>query len=213
MVVLLSPDGASMTDAEFGAFLASYGITTESLFRRHEFNLLIDRTRGVGVDVGCGLNKIHARAVGVNRVLGEKDFRYPLGAQLAGAADDLHWFRDGSLDYVFSSHCLEHTADPAKTLREWTRVLRPGGSLVLLLPHKDIYPRIGTPNANPDHKVDLGPEDVRGWMKSLPLALEQIDTVRTKLEDDPVARTEAPRWGHASLNFSFEVVARKTGPA
>jgi SAM-dependent methyltransferase len=211
MVVLLSPDGASVSDEEFAQLLATYGITTESIFRRHEFNLLIARTRGVGVDVGCGLNKIHANAVGVNHLIGPKDFTYPLGAQLQGRADDLPWFRDGSLDYVFSSHCLEHTPDPERTLREWTRVLRPGGQLVLLLPHKDIYPRVGTPGANPDHKVNVGPDDMDTWTRGLPLRIEQVDTVRRTLASDPLAVREAARWGHPTLNFSFEFVARKVG--
>ncbi len=211
MAVLLSPDGASVSDDEFLKMLSSYGISTESVFRRHEFNLLIRWTKGAGIDVGCGLNKIHAAAVGVNQVVSEKDYRYPLGAQLAGRADDLPWFRDASLDYVFSSHCLEHTREPAKTLREWTRVLRTGGRLILLLPHKDIYPRVGTPGANPDHKVDMAPEDLRRWTERLPLRIEQIDTVRFQLAEDPVAVSEAPRWKHKSLNFSFEVMARKEG--
>jgi SAM-dependent methyltransferase len=40
-----------------------------------------------------------------------------------------------SYDFVLSSHNLEHFANPVKALREWQRVLRPGGSLLLVLPH------------------------------------------------------------------------------
>lgn len=42
---------------------------------------------------------------------------------------------DESCDFVLSSHVLEHLADPLRALREWRRVLRPGGHLFLLLPH------------------------------------------------------------------------------
>jgi SAM-dependent methyltransferase len=42
---------------------------------------------------------------------------------------------DSSFDYVFSSHCLEHVPDTIGTLKEWLRILRPGGRLVLVLPH------------------------------------------------------------------------------
>jgi ubiquinone/menaquinone biosynthesis C-methylase UbiE len=35
-------------------------------------------------------------------------------------------FRDGEFDFAFCSHVLEHTADPAKALREMTRVARRG---------------------------------------------------------------------------------------
>jgi SAM-dependent methyltransferase len=42
---------------------------------------------------------------------------------------------NGSYDFVLSSHNLEHFANPVKALKEWQRVLRPGGSLILVLPH------------------------------------------------------------------------------
>lgn len=42
---------------------------------------------------------------------------------------------DGAYDYVISSHCLEHIPDTLKGLMEWTRVLKPGGILFLMLPH------------------------------------------------------------------------------
>ena len=37
-------------------------------------------------------------------------------------------------DFVLSSHTIEHIADP---LREWRRVLRDEGTLILVVPHKD----------------------------------------------------------------------------
>lgn len=42
-----------------------------------------------------------------------------------------------SYDFVLSSHCIEHLANPIKGLKEWVRVLRPGGVIVLIVPHKD----------------------------------------------------------------------------
>ena len=39
-------------------------------------------------------------------------------------------------DFVLSSHMLEHTANPILTLNEWKRVLKDGGTLVMLLPDK-----------------------------------------------------------------------------
>jgi len=43
---------------------------------------------------------------------------------------------DGSLDYVFSSHCLEHLARWQDALRLWIGKLKPGGILFLYLPHE-----------------------------------------------------------------------------
>lgn len=45
--------------------------------------------------------------------------------------------QSGAYDCVIASHCLEHMANPIKALLEWKRVLRPGGLLLLILPHRD----------------------------------------------------------------------------
>ncbi len=48
-------------------------------------------------------------------------------------------FPDGSLDFVFSSHCLEHLERVGKrALRLWLRKLKPGGILFLYLPHESM---------------------------------------------------------------------------
>jgi phosphatidylethanolamine/phosphatidyl-N-methylethanolamine N-methyltransferase len=43
-------------------------------------------------------------------------------------------FSDGTFDRVIAAHVLEHLYKPHEVLREWTRVLKPGGVLTLLLP-------------------------------------------------------------------------------
>ena len=49
-------------------------------------------------------------------------------------ADDLEPLADDSQDFVIASHVLEHTEDAVGTLRDWHRVLKPGGLLYLCLP-------------------------------------------------------------------------------
>lgn len=46
----------------------------------------------------------------------------------------LHGIGDESYDVVMSSHNLEHFLDPLEALREWDRVLKVDGLLVLVLP-------------------------------------------------------------------------------
>jgi predicted SAM-dependent methyltransferase len=208
-MILISPDGKSLTEREFMTLLHRRDIFTESVFRRHEMNLVIEHTSGTGVDIGCGLNKIHSQAVGIDRRAGAKDAGYPFGAQIRAMGDRLPWFADASLDYVFSSHCLEHLGDTMSALREWSRVLRPGGKLVLILPDKRIYPNVGQPGANPDHKHDFAPSDIRASLTSLGLRVTQLDTLQARLKHDPWAVWEAPKYGHPTLNFSFEALAYK----
>jgi SAM-dependent methyltransferase len=48
-------------------------------------------------------------------------------------------FCEGTQDYVYSSHCLEHMMYPTSAIREWFRVLKVGGYLVITVPHRDLY--------------------------------------------------------------------------
>lgn len=113
------------------------------------------------LDAGVDDDKICKWAIGVDfkRVTDE--------VNLLGDATNLYWFKDNVFDVVFSSHCLEDIEDTESTLREWLRVLRPNGYLILYLPHKKYYPNIGQPFANIGHKHDFLPEDIIGTMKRI----------------------------------------------
>ena len=43
-------------------------------------------------------------------------------------------FEDNTFDRVIAAHVLEHLVQPGDVLREWMRVLKPGGVLTLVLP-------------------------------------------------------------------------------
>jgi len=42
-----------------------------------------------------------------------------------------------SQDFVINSHVLEHFPDPINALKEWYRVVRPGGYIFMIVPHKE----------------------------------------------------------------------------
>lgn len=50
--------------------------------------------------------------------------------------DDLP-FKDNTIDFIFSSHVLEHFFDPIKALKEWYRVIKKDGYIVMTIPHKE----------------------------------------------------------------------------
>lgn len=60
----------------------------------------------------------------------------PPGRQFVAEATDLAVIADAAYDFLLSSHTLEHSANPLKALAEWRRIVRPGGTLLILLPHK-----------------------------------------------------------------------------
>ena len=68
-------------------------------------------------------------------------------------------FPDESQDTVLAAHVLEHILDYLKVLRDWHRVLKVGGHLVLMVPHRDLYERLpDLPSRwNGDHKRHYTP--------------------------------------------------------
>jgi SAM-dependent methyltransferase len=77
-----------------------------------------------------------------------------LGYQFIGEASDLSRIGNEQYDFVLASHVLEHCANPIKALREWVRVLKNDGMLLLIFPHRD-----GTF----DHQREITPLDHLLW--------------------------------------------------
>jgi len=139
---------------------------------------------GLGVDFGCGDDKIKAEAIGV-------DLRNLPGVSVVGdACGPLKWALDKTFDYVYSSHFLEHVADPKKCLREWKRILKAGGYMILYLPHKDYYKE-----PNPEHLHELTMEMVTDWL----VELGDIEVVESRMDVEGKDR------------YSFLIVGRKKG--
>lgn len=103
---------------------------------------------GDGIDIGAGPDGLSNYAKLFPRIRSVKDWDMPDGnAQLmAGVPDD-------TFDFVHSSHCLEHMRDPHEALRNWWRILKPGGHLIVMVPDEDLYEQGVWPSTfNGDHK-------------------------------------------------------------
>jgi len=59
-----------------------------------------------------------------------------VGTQSVVEACDASTIADESYDFVVASHVLEHVANPLRALQEWKRILKPTGTLLVVLPHK-----------------------------------------------------------------------------
>jgi SAM-dependent methyltransferase len=72
--------------------------------------------------------------------LGEagRTFRYlpeaEPGMQYIHEATDLTSIADGSYDFLLASHILEHVANPLRALQEFHRVLKPKGTILVVVP-------------------------------------------------------------------------------
>lgn len=58
------------------------------------------------------------------------------GVDIVGDISDLSRFADGSIPAIYASHCLEHFPHVRTllVLKEWNRVLEPGGKLYVAVP-------------------------------------------------------------------------------
>jgi len=125
---------------------------------------IVEYTAGRGLDLGCGLFKTFPHFIGV-------DNGHHWGNQgvdvMVDTCEDLSIFADNSMDFVFSSHLLEHITDYEAALKEWWRVIKQDGHLILYLPHKAYYPNIGETGANPDHKHDFYPANIMSVMDGI----------------------------------------------
>ena len=50
------------------------------------------------------------------------------------SAEHLDGFEPGSLDFIFSSHVIEHLVNPLQVLHNWWQCLAPGGAIVAVVP-------------------------------------------------------------------------------
>jgi SAM-dependent methyltransferase len=96
----------------------------------------------LNVDFSDSMDTIYKRAE-------LEGFGEALPVDIIASGDDLP-LPDESQGFVVSSHVLEHMPDPIKALAEWCRVIRPGGYILMIVPHRDrIFdkPRPRTPLA------------------------------------------------------------------
>lgn len=105
--------------------------------------------KGVGYDIGC------------NR----PDWSFPDSVMIDPEIDPTyhaHNLPPMVLDYVFSSHCLEHVPDWVRALDHWTTRIKSGGHLFLYLPdYSQEYWRNWN---NTKHVNILDPQYIRDYL-------------------------------------------------
>ncbi|MEZ5796723.1 MAG: class I SAM-dependent methyltransferase [Paracoccaceae bacterium] len=134
---------------------------------------------------------------------------------MAGVADD-------SLDFVFSSHCIEHLHDPLEGLRNWLRVTRPGGHVIFALPEEDLYEQGVFPSSfNRDHKNTFTMGKAQSWSPRSVNVLQMLcqlgpEAAVEKVELlDETYRYGLPRFDQTLTpvgESGIEVVIRKRSP-
>jgi SAM-dependent methyltransferase len=174
--------------------------TTKARHRRLVEGFFDKYCRGKGLDVGCGGDPIMPDVV-------MWDFEH-------GDAQYLKGIENETFDYVNASHILEHMVDPATALKNWFRVLKKGGYLILYVPHRDLYEKKKTlPSRwNADHKHFFLPDteeapNTSSLKKLIKNNLSGAEVIYMKVCDqghtitDPMKRSDG--------EYSIEVVIKK----
>lgn len=101
-------------------------------------------------------------------------------------AQTLNGLADESFGCVYASHILEHLEDPVTAIKNWWRVLMPGGFLIIAVPHRDLYEKKKT------HPSLWNPRDREGggghltfWLPNLDDPPDTLSLLRTIQESVP----------------------------
>jgi len=133
---------------------------SKSIMRRlAEPNFINRYFRGDGIDIGGAPDPLamYVELFPLMRGVRVWDMKDGDGQKLDGIAD-------AQFDFVHSSHCLEHLHDPAEGLRNWFRVLKPGGHLIVTVPDEDLYEQGQFPSTfNADHKWTFTIYKANSW--------------------------------------------------
>lgn len=164
----------------------------------------LKNTQKLGLDIGCGTEPITDEVQKWDYILG------------SGDATLMEGVMDETFDYVFSSHCLEHLADPVTALRNWWRILRPGGKLILVLPHRNLYEKkkLLPSRFNPDHKWFYlpcagEPPHTLGLLETLQKAIGNDFIFQHLIVLDDGYHAGAGPFEHPQGELSIELIVKK----
>ena len=96
------------------------------------------------------------------------------GHQFISEATKISKIKSCAYDFLLSSNCLEHIANPLKAIKEWKRTIKPGGYMVLILPnHKSNFdhkrPVTKFSHIEKDYKNDMSEKDTTHLQEILKL--------------------------------------------
>lgn len=194
--------------------------TSKSVLRRiHDIRFATRYFVGHGVDIGAGADPLSLYAEVFPGITGVREWNEADGdaQMLAGLADE-------SFDFAHASHCLEHLTDPAEALRNWFRILKPGGHLVILVPDEDLYEQGLFPGgfSAGTHRSTFTTHKARSWsarsvslMELLPGLGETAQILKIELLDAGY-RHALPHFDQTLTpvgECAIEVIVRKRPPA
>ncbi len=155
-----------------------------------------------GIDIGCQRDPLNETFRRWDIIFGDGDATYMSGVS------------DNKFHTVYASHILEHVNDPVTAIQNWYRITKPGGHVIVLVPHRDLYEKRTTlPSRwNGEHKTFWLPEAgeppcTRGLKETIMQAVPNADIVSFRVLDEGCIPT--PSHKHATGEYSIEAIIRK----
>lgn len=155
-----------------------------------------------GIDIGSGPFPIHDTYRGWDFIFGDTD-----ATLMAGVPDNEY-------DVCFSGHTIEHLNDPIEAIRNWYRITKPGGHLIINAPHRMLYEKSDKlpSKYNGDHKFfvlpDIGePPHTRGLRQMILEAIPDADIIYIKTLDEGFQSNGMNQ--HSAGEYSIEGIVKK----
>ncbi len=177
-----------------------YSETSKAKQRRIREKFFEKYCQGTGIDIGYGGDLLSENCDGW-------DFEH-------GDAQYMKSIEDSLFDFVYSSHTLEHMINPEIALKNWWRILKRAGYLILYLPHRELYEKkkILPSYWSADHKhfflidKDENPDTI-GIVPLIQRTLSNFKIVYAK--ECNQGHTISDPSIHSNGEYSIELVVRK----
>lgn len=133
---------------------------------------------GVVLDLGCGARKTVPEAIGVDMipkdaVIDSLSVTSVSQADVVGDISEPLPFNDEYADTIIARHVLEHVIDPIGTIKNWIKVLKTGGRLIIAVPDET---KIFSIPMNIEHRHAWNPQAMKTMLELLGLKVAaQVD--------------------------------------
>jgi len=143
----------------------------------------------IGISLGCG-QVIEPWTIGADHYCGDNHFLYggEYYPHLTSKCEKLP-FNDATFAFVVAHHSFEHMEHPLETFKEWLRILKSGGALIMVVPDAD-YENKEHP-WDKDHHIFFTPNSFRHILE------HYKDLIQTEV------------FNNFHNSFSFNYVGRK----
>jgi predicted SAM-dependent methyltransferase len=145
-------------------------------------HLIVHLCQGNGVDLGSGGDPIVPHAIQFER--GRQSHLSTLPIQWVSDTALLNLpFKDQTLDFVYASHILEDFYEWTPILKEWARVVKKGGAMIIQVPDHERFRKVvaaGQPD-NLAHKHESFPGELTRYFNQ---ALSEWRVVMDRFEPE-----------------------------